>query len=134
MEPLLPLASARTVIDAILGSTGCQWRQLPKDFPPYAGEKLRTGFRFALAVCIREAASANSDLPNFLRSLIAGLPQTDSGAAAILVDELDAGGFKSSPNDVERRASWLAAVLLELMNRHNTDARSIGQSLLAPTE
>ena len=47
MEPLLPPASAlgrpratnmRTVIDAILyiASTGCQWRQLPKDFPPYS--------------------------------------------------------------------------------------------------
>src|SRR5579863_8314513 len=47
MEPLVPPASAlgrpratnmRTVIDAILyiASTGCQWRQLPKDFPPYS--------------------------------------------------------------------------------------------------
>ena len=47
MESLLPPASAlgrpratdmRTVIDAILyiASTGCQWRQLPKDFPPYS--------------------------------------------------------------------------------------------------
>jgi putative transposase len=28
----------RTVINAILyiASTGCQWRQLPKDFPPYS--------------------------------------------------------------------------------------------------
>jgi transposase len=47
MEPLLPPASTlgrpratdmRTVINAILyiASTGCQWRQLPKDFPPYS--------------------------------------------------------------------------------------------------
>jgi transposase len=47
MEPLLPPGSAlgrpratdmRTVIDAILcvASAGCQWRQLPKDFPPYS--------------------------------------------------------------------------------------------------
>src|SRR5450432_1273564 len=47
MEPLLPPALAlgrpratdmRTVINAILyiASTGCQWRQLPKDFPPYS--------------------------------------------------------------------------------------------------
>src|ERR1017187_7777200 len=47
MQPLLPPASAlgrpratdmRTVINAILyiASTGCQWRQLPKDFPPYS--------------------------------------------------------------------------------------------------
>ena len=28
----------RDVVDAILyiASTGCQWRQLPKDFPPYS--------------------------------------------------------------------------------------------------
>src|ERR1700736_3699802 len=47
MQPLLPPASAlgrpratdmRTVINAILyiASTGGQWRQLPKDFPPYS--------------------------------------------------------------------------------------------------
>jgi transposase len=47
MEPFLPPASAlarpratdmRTVINAILyiASTDCQWRQLPKDFPPYS--------------------------------------------------------------------------------------------------
>ena len=47
MEQLLPEASAlgrpratdlRTVMNAILyiASTGCQWRQLPKDFPPYS--------------------------------------------------------------------------------------------------
>ena len=47
MEPLLPRASAlgrpratamRAVMNAILyiASTGCQWRQLPKDFPPYS--------------------------------------------------------------------------------------------------
>ena len=47
MEPLLPDASAlgrpratdmRTVMNAILyiASTGCQWRQLPKDLPPYS--------------------------------------------------------------------------------------------------
>jgi len=47
MEPLLPPPSAlgrpretdmRAVVNAILyiASTGCQWRQLPKDFPPYS--------------------------------------------------------------------------------------------------
>ena len=51
MGPLLPPASAlgrpratdmRMVINAILyiASTGCQWRQLPKDFPPYHGAGL----------------------------------------------------------------------------------------------
>lgn len=47
IEPMMPRASAigrpratqlRSVVDAILyiGSTGCQWRQLAKDFPPYS--------------------------------------------------------------------------------------------------
>src|SRR3954468_14101154 len=49
MEPLLPPPSAlgrpretdmRAVMNAILyiASTGCQWRQLPRDFPPYRAE------------------------------------------------------------------------------------------------
>jgi transposase len=47
MKPLLPPASAlgrpretdmRALVNAILyiASTGCQWRQLPKEFPPYS--------------------------------------------------------------------------------------------------
>src|SRR5664279_1938597 len=47
LEPLMPPPSPigrpretdlRVVMDAILymASTGCQWRQLPKDFPPYS--------------------------------------------------------------------------------------------------
>jgi len=47
IEPFMPAASARgrprttklrAVVDAILylDTTGCQWRQLPKDFPPYS--------------------------------------------------------------------------------------------------
>jgi transposase len=47
IEPLMPPPSPigrprktdlRAVVDAILylASTGCQWRQLPKDFPPYS--------------------------------------------------------------------------------------------------
>ena len=47
IEPLLPPASPlgrpretnlRSVVNAILymASTGCQWRQLPKEFPPYS--------------------------------------------------------------------------------------------------
>jgi transposase len=47
IEPLMPRAKAigrpretdlRAVVDAILymASTGCQWRQMPKEFPPYS--------------------------------------------------------------------------------------------------
>ena len=46
-------------------------------------------------------------------------------AAAIFVDELDAGGFQRLPNDFKYRAAPLAANLFELMDRHDTDlARS----------
>ena len=47
IEPLMPLAcrrgrprevTLRVIMNAILyiGATGCQWRALPKDFPPYS--------------------------------------------------------------------------------------------------
>jgi transposase len=47
IEPFMPAARRigrprmtclRAVVDAILylASTGCQWRQLPKEFPPYS--------------------------------------------------------------------------------------------------
>ncbi len=47
IEPMMPLASPigrpratklRSVVDAIvyIGSMGCEWRQLPKEFPPYS--------------------------------------------------------------------------------------------------
>jgi putative transposase len=77
MESLLPPASAlgrpratdmRTVIDAILyiASTGCQWRQLPKDFPPYSTVQgyfyawsrsgLFASLNYTLVMASREAA------------------------------------------------------------------------------
>jgi transposase len=77
MEPLLPPASAlgrpratdmRTVINAILyiASTGCQWRQLPKDFPPYSTEQgyfyawsrdgIFASLNYTLVMASREAA------------------------------------------------------------------------------
>lgn len=43
MPPLRPLGHPRTtdlrsIVDAIfsMAATGCQWRMLPKDFPPYS--------------------------------------------------------------------------------------------------
>jgi transposase len=77
IEPLLPLASAlgrpratdmRTVMNAILyiASTGCQWRQLPKDFPPYSTVRgyfyawsrggLFASLNYTLVMASREAA------------------------------------------------------------------------------
>ena len=77
MEPLVPPASAlgrpretdmRALVNAILyiASTGCQWRQLPKDFPPYSTVQgyfyawSRNGtfaaLNHALVMAVREAA------------------------------------------------------------------------------
>jgi hypothetical protein len=38
------------------------------------------------------------------------LPEPDSGPTPILVDELDAGGLKSAPNHIDRRAARLTCV------------------------
>ena len=77
IEPVLPLASTlgrpratdmRTVMNAILyiASTGCQWRQLPKDFPPYSTiqgyfyrwsrDGLFASLNYTLVMASREAA------------------------------------------------------------------------------
>lgn len=73
IEPMMPLPSAvgrpratklRSVVDAILyiGSTGCQWRQLPKDFPPqgyfydWAEEGRFASINHLIVVQAREAA------------------------------------------------------------------------------
>ena len=83
MEPLLPRASAlgrpratamRAVIDAILyiASTGCQWRQLPKDFPPYSTVQgyfyawsrggIFASLNYTLVMASREAAGREASL------------------------------------------------------------------------
>jgi transposase len=77
LGPLLPPASAlgrpratdmRAVINAILyiASTGCQWRQLPKDFPPYSTVQgylyawsrggIFASLNYTLVIASREAA------------------------------------------------------------------------------
>ena len=77
MEPLLPPPSAlgrpretdmRALVNAILyiASTGCQWRQLPKEFPPYSTvqgyfyawsrDGIFASLNHALVMAAREAA------------------------------------------------------------------------------
>jgi hypothetical protein len=62
------------------------------------------------------------------------LTKSHTRAAAIFIDELDAGGFQSLPNDFKCRAARLAASLFELMDSHDTDPRPIGQHLLTPAK
>src|SRR2546428_2164389 len=65
----------RTVLDAILyiARTGCQWRMLPKDFPPFTtvqgyfydwrDDGLFEGINFALLLQAREAAGPGASPP-----------------------------------------------------------------------
>jgi hypothetical protein len=62
----------------------------------------------------------------FCRRTASRLPQSDTGAAAILVDELDARGLQGSSNYGECRTPWLPARLFELMDSHDSDVRAIG--------
>ena len=54
-------------------------------------------------------------------------------AAAILVDELDAGSFKCAPNYIERRMARLTCARFKLMDSHDPNLRLTRKLLLAPT-
>jgi hypothetical protein len=67
-------------------------------------------------------------------SLSLGLFQGEAHAraAAVLVDEPYAAGFKASPHHLERCATRLMRTCLELAHSHNADTRLFGEFLLAP--
>ena len=60
------------------------------------------------------------------------LSKPDSRATAVLIDELDTGGFQSASNYVERCASWLAKPRFQLMHCDNSHRSLGGEILLAP--
>jgi hypothetical protein len=60
------------------------------------------------------------------------LPQPDTRAATILVDEFDAGLFESLPDDGQRRAARFGSTRLYLSNGYNADAGMICEILLTP--
>ena len=73
--------------------------------------------------------------PCFAREVAGGAPALASPgarAAAVLVDELYAAGFKTSPHHVERCATRLMRTCLELAHSYNADTRLFGEFLLAP--
>jgi hypothetical protein len=57
---------------------------------------------------------SRSDVPVIMgqdeKAPVDSLPEPDSGPTPILVDELDAGGLKSAPNHIDRRAARLTCV------------------------
>ena len=62
------------------------------------------------------------------------LAQSDAGATAIFVDELDAPSFKRLPHDNERRPSGCLLTRLYLPHGHDADSGLIRQILLAPVQ
>ncbi len=62
------------------------------------------------------------------------MAEPHTGAAAICVDELDAGRFKSLPNNLKRRPAGVTRSGLQLMDGHDPDPGLFCQELLAPSE
>src|SRR6516165_5517312 len=62
------------------------------------------------------------------------LPQPHTSTATVLVNELDAGDFKSSSNDIESGATRLTRPSLQLVHGYNSDSGFICKLLLAPSK
>jgi hypothetical protein len=72
--------------------------------------------------------------PLFAELFFCRLSKTDTRAATVLVNELDAGQFEGSPHNIKCRATRLAPFLFELVDSHDSDACAISQVLLAPAK
>jgi hypothetical protein len=68
----------------------------------------------------------------FAGLFISRLSKPNTGATAVLVDELDAGILEGALDYLESRASWRACPGFQLMNRHNTDTGCTSKILLTP--
>ena len=62
------------------------------------------------------------------------LSQPNTGAAAVLVDELHAGRFESSLQHIKCRAARVTGARLKLPNGYDADARVLRELLLGPVE
>jgi hypothetical protein len=68
------------------------------------------------------------------RGTLASLAEAHPAAAAVLIDEVDAGLFKRAPNDVECCMAGLTSSRFKLMHRHEANTRFCREILLAPTD
>jgi hypothetical protein len=62
------------------------------------------------------------------------LPQPHTSAAAVLINELDAGAFKSSSNDIKGGATRLTRPSLQLVHGYDSNSGFICKLLLAPSK
>jgi hypothetical protein len=94
-----------------------------------SGPQLLTQFGFCRENWVRFAKNIAG---RFSPLLLRRFSKTHTWSATVLVDELDPGFFKRSSYDIEGRATWFAALVFELVDGHDADARSISQVLLGP--
>ena len=81
------------------------------------------------------ATSAWQPLRLFGLSESLAFAQAHAGAAAVFVDEFDAGGFKCLPYNIRRVASSrLAYARFYLSNSHDANSALFSQILLAPSK
>jgi hypothetical protein len=66
--------------------------------------------------------------------LVDWIAEPDAGSASVLIDELDAGSFKCSPDHGERGSAWLVRAALELAHGDDTDRGLVCEVLLTPIE
>jgi hypothetical protein len=76
----------------------------------------------------RRCSAAPANLP----FLLMPLSQPHPRAAAVLVDEFDAGAFECAANRLESSAAWLACTCFELMDGHNPHLSALREFLLVP--
>src|SRR5215469_1739972 len=62
------------------------------------------------------------------------LPQPHTSAAAVLINELDAGAFKSSSNDIKGGATRLTRPSLQLVHGYDSNSGFICKLLLTPSK
>ena len=134
IEPLMPPASPigrprktdlRAVVNAILylASTGCQWRQLPKDFPPYSTVQgyfydwsrngLFVSINHMLVMASREKTGREAS-PTAARSQPIGEGQKARYAALMQARKSRAASAISSPTP---RATWSACRFMRPTSR-----------------
>jgi hypothetical protein len=83
-----------------------------------------------LAITAESTWPSTGSLPSRSRPL----PQPHTPAAAVLINEFDAGAFKSSSNDIKGGATRLTRPSLQLVHSYDTDSGFICKVLLAPSK
>jgi len=66
--------------------------------------------------------------------LVDPFAEPEARSPSILINEFDAGGFESTPYDMDRREAWSAYACFELMHRHDSDSSGLRKVHLTPAQ